>query len=74
MAVMDEIGQTDELICVKGPAFAWQHANPQALLQLFVQQSSPLANTLQQKLEERPSTFTAPWSVVIYCDEVTPGN
>ena len=41
MALMDEVGQTDELICEKGPAVTWHHANPQALLQLFIQQSRP---------------------------------
>ena len=47
MALMDEVGQTGELICETGPAFTWHHANPQALLQLLIQQSRPLANTFQ---------------------------
>jgi hypothetical protein len=73
LALMAEIGQTDTLETNTGD-FTWHHGDPRLLLQHFVSVCEPFAKTLQNKLRETPSTFMQPWNVVLYCDEITPGN
>jgi len=43
-------------------------------VQFFVAQSPALAETFQPRLQDKPCTLASPWSIILYCDEVTPGN
>ena len=72
-SIMDAIGQIDDLAMESG-AFSWCHAEPQKLLQYFVDNSRGFADLLSSKLQQSPSTYQQPWHLVLYCDEITPGN
>ncbi len=47
---------------------------PQLLLQKYVHQSSALAAAFKEALRDHPNTYNSPWSMVVYFDELTPGN
>jgi len=53
-------------------------ADPFATLWYFVKECSKEDNgfkrILKQKLLEKPPTIDQPWSIIMYSDEVTPGN
>ena len=72
--VMDIIGRHSDLPREKGDPFDWAHSCPQKLLQYFVEKSHPFAQMLEKRMAETPCNQAHPWSCVMYCDEVTPGN
>ena len=45
-----------------------------ASLATAIRDCPPFAKLLRLRLTERPSTPESPWTIVIYSDEVTPGN
>lgn len=55
-------------------------ADPHATLWYFAKEGSPdgsdggFRKFLKQRLLEKPPTADAPWNIVMYSDEVTPGN
>ena len=55
-------------------------ADPFATLWLFCKEGSPsegntgFRNFFKQRLLEKPPTFDDPWNLILYTDEVTPGN
>ena len=49
-------------------------AHPLALLWVASSDSSSFSAFLQQKLKDHPPSLEKPWNLVIYTDEVTPGN
>ena len=74
MAVMGEIGQTDELPMKDGNPCMWHHMEPQALLRWCLENAPELACVFVARLRVHPCSFNSPWSLCFYCDEVTPGN
>ena len=49
-------------------------AHPLALLWTASSDSNSFSAFLQQKLKDHPPSFEKPWNLVLYSDEVTPGN
>ena len=49
-------------------------ANPFALIYSAVRDCAPFREFMKLKLEEQPPSPDAAWSLVLYSDEVTPGN
>ena len=73
MAIVDQVGQVSELQTGTLP-FDWHHASPQKLLRFFVREMPHFASLLRRKLRDCPSECGKPWRIILYCDEVTPGN
>ena len=49
-------------------------ANPFASLAAAIAECANFRRYFRDRLRLHPSTPEAPWSIVLYCDEVTPGN
>ena len=61
MAVMGEIGQTDELPMKDGNPFMWHHMEPQALLRWCLENAPELAGVSVERLRVHPCSFNSPW-------------
>ena len=48
--------------------------NPLSLIYRAAQQGGKFANLMLRKMQEQPPTPEAPWNIVMYADEVVPGN
>ena len=59
---------------VKGDSVDVEMQNPWAFLQELFSTSSSMAHILGSLLKQRPNTFDNPWRLVVYSDEITPGN
>ncbi len=49
-------------------------AHPMAMLYASVEGCTPFAAYLLDKIRQKPCSQEAPWNLIIYSDEVTPGN
>ena len=49
-------------------------ASPLALLCFVFYHCAPFANFLEERLVQFPSSEEHPWKIVLYCDEVHPGD
>ena len=49
-------------------------ANPFAMLLTAVTECKPFSSFFKQRLLQKPPTVEQPWRIIIYSDEVTPGN
>ncbi len=49
-------------------------ASPFAMLWVMCMQSAAFAALMKQRLEVCPTSYEHPWNVILYSDEVTPGN
>ena len=58
----------------KGQTIAVDYLHPAAMLSHVSANCGGFARILKQLLEERRPTPDTPFTVVLYCDEVTPGN
>ena len=68
-----EIGQAESLALIDGE-FTWQCVSFAKVLQLMVKESSGLRGSLRTLWEQKPCTSDMPYHLVIYADEVVPGN
>ena len=68
-----DIVQTETLECADGP-FTWQCVSLARALQIMVTESSGLRDALRAVWHQQPCTSDAPYHLVIYADEVVPGN
>ena len=66
--------QTIELVAKDGTLKPMHVANPFAVLYTAVSECTPFATFMYQRLKEFPCSPERPWNVVMYSDEVTPGN
>lgn len=69
-SLLSDVGATVQLPTEAGEPFDWVIADPARLLKRYVQQGS----SLQRALGRTDSRLGAPLHLVIYADEVTPGN
>ena len=67
LKTMDVIGQSGEILHIP-------YADPFAMLAVTVEHHPEFARMLQRCLEERPPSPDQPWSIILYTDEVTPGD
>ena len=57
-----------------GPPINVEVQNPFAMLYHSCSVSRSLSGLIKRCIEKRPSTLSSPWSIILYTDEVTPGN
>lgn len=57
-----------------GGTFEWHILQPQNVLQKLVGASSGLKAAFEEAWSAQPCSFDRPWSLVMYFDELTPGN
>lgn len=70
-SIMRTVGQVDELpLSEAAGTFTWHHASPQKILKYLADESAPFAALLG----ETHMRHQAQWHVVLYTDEITPGN
>ena len=72
---LDELYESDVRLAIEfpltnGETFIWHVASPQGLLRKHVAGSS----AIRRVITRTPSSFQKPWNVLMYHDEVTPGN
>jgi len=72
-ALWKDVGQPERLN-TSGEPFDWQCVSFPKLLKFFVEESAPFQTLLRQTWEASPSTEASPWHLVVYGDEVVPGN
>ena len=65
-----DIAATLPLQLRTGRVFDWPIARPQALVRSLV----PISRSLRAAIANVPSSYAEPWHIVLYLDEVTPGN
>jgi hypothetical protein len=63
-----------EVPAVGGGTLRIRMATPVALLYFVFFHCAPFASFLEDRLVESPSTFEHPWNLILYCDEVHPGD
>ena len=69
-----EFGHDQRVNRCDGSAWTWRKANPQRLLQFFVRESKVFRELLEQRVVVKPPCLDAPWKIILYADEVVPGN
>ncbi len=57
-----------------GPEFEWFHGQSQSLFQFFFEKGPAFQIAVKAALVEHPCSPLQPWHLVLYLDEVTPGN
>ena len=72
--ILEPVLQSDALPLAGGREFEWWHASPQKLLQLFYDESPAFKSMVDAALQRVPNSVMRPWHVVLYGDEITPGN
>ena len=73
-AVLDPCIQRDRLPLHDGTEFVWSHASPQKMFQFFYNESPAYKAMIDEALRREPNSLRQPWHVVLYADEITPGN
>ena len=68
------ISQHIDAITTSGTIQKLEVANPFAMLWTAVDKCKNFAKLIKGKLLEKPATIDAPWTIILYSDEVTPGN
>ena len=68
------IAQTVDVATTDGGTMRLLVAHPLALLWHAVRVARPFANFVQARLSEHPASAVQPWRLVLYADEVVPGN
>ena len=63
-----------KLPLMDGGEFSWPIACPQDLLPLCLSECAGFREVFEQALSAQPATFCRPWRLLIYLDEITPGN
>lgn len=63
-----------KLPTVGGGVFEWHYLRPQAVLAEAVRNSPGLSDAFEAARQAKPCTPQSPWSLVVYFDELTPGN
>ena len=68
------ISVTKEVPITGGGRFSFRMASPLALLYFVFFHCAEFAAFFEQRLHECPSTEESPWNILLYCDEVHPGD
>jgi hypothetical protein len=72
--VWDQVGYREDVACYDGSSFSWDCTSLPKLLQLLVKSSANFRNVVRQTWEAHPCTREEPWHLIVYGDEVVPGN
>ena len=66
--------QSMDVVATNGATYTVPVAHPLAMLFTAVSSCAAFANFFHAKLREQPPSPESPWSLILYSDEVTPGN
>ena len=69
--ILQDVGQTSTLTLENGSTFEWHHACLHKLLPAFVSRHASYAALFADTIARRGAQ---PWGLVLYSDEITPGN
>ena len=69
-----QVGYRKEVACRGGQSFSWDCTSLPKLLQLLVKSSADFRSVVRQALEAHPCTQDEPRHLIVYGDEVVPGN
>lgn len=72
--MFSEVASQVQLPMSDGTESSWHLGRLQLLLPLFVSKHAEFKELFHAQLLERPSTFERPWRLIVYNDEVVPGN
>ena len=70
----DAVRSCIELPLLSGGTFSWPTALPQRLLPQLFRERPAFRAAMQRSLAARPASINQPWRLVLYLDEITPGN
>jgi hypothetical protein len=73
-AIVKEVCVITKLRLEDGSPFDWVHGRPSCVIQYFLNTSVALSRFMKRRLELHQCTHTRPWSLVLYTDEITPGD
>ena len=71
---IEDVKETTQLPLVKGGQVKWTYLNPQKLLNKCIGRSPMLASGYEAALQDHPNSSESPWGLIVYFDELTPGN
>ena len=75
LEIMDRIGCVEKLPYAEGDCqFEWDIAEPTRLVSVMVEECPVLQSVFEERLALHPSSPDRPWNVILYGDEITPGN
>lgn len=63
-----------DLPLVKGGSFSWVVARPQELLPYCYRECHGFRIIMDETLSRQPAALAKPWRLILYCDEITPGD
>ena len=66
--------QTVDVVCTDDELQEVPIAHPMALLWKASKDCSSFQSFIFYRLQQKPSSYDSPWSIIIYTDEVTPGD
>ena len=69
-----KVGYQEDIVCHDGQHFIWHCTSLPKLMQHLVKSSAGFRNVVRQSWEAHPCTREEPWHLVVYGDEVVPGN
>ena len=58
----------------RGGSFRWPVMRPQEFVQALAEEDNPFRRSLADALVASPPSPAAPWHLILYLDELTPGN
>lgn len=72
--VMVQVGCSDTLPGCDGETIEWEYADPRRTIALLARQCESFSSAIARRRQITPNSFDAPWHIVLYTDEVTPGD
>ena len=69
-----EVEEVEQLELISGGEFQWHTASFSKLFQVLCRESPRYKELVLQAFMNRPPSADDPWGLIIYADEVTPGN
>ena len=73
-AIAQEVCVVTKLRCQDDSVFDWYHGRPSFVIRYFITASVAFSSFMKRRLELHRCTHLRPWSLVLYTDEITPGD
>lgn len=66
--------QSTELTCIDGSTYTMEICDPLAMWWHVLRMDTAFSRFVEQRMQEQPPDVHTPWSLIMYSDEVVPGN
>ena len=73
-AIFTELRVVETLPLTDGRQFEWEYCDVALSFEHFTRECSDFGNLVRELHLKTPSSYFAPWRLVVYFDETTPGN